>query len=112
MKIICFSFLFLLSFLYADSFAVIKNEKVDSKILYEKFIQNPNYHNALNLAQFFYINKDYDKAIFWAVEANEIDNLKEEAWLVFINAKIKQGKNSQALKAKEEYEKLLNVKIK
>ncbi|EAK0847288.1 hypothetical protein [Campylobacter lari] len=104
MKIICFNFLICLSFLNAMN---IQNESFEQNVFYEKFINHPSYENALNLAKYFYQIKDYQKAIFWAVEANEFELLEKEAWLVFINAKLKLGKHEDALKAKEEYEKLL-----
>ncbi|WP_291950621.1 hypothetical protein [Campylobacter sp.] len=110
MKIICFSFvsLFLFSNLYAK--VNIKNEYIDSLILYKKFTKDPNYTNALNLAQYFYINKDYKNAVFWSIEANSMECLEKDAWLIFINSKIQQGQMSEALRAKEEYEKILNGK--
>ncbi|MCR6575569.1 hypothetical protein CINS5915_04220 [Campylobacter insulaenigrae] len=110
MKIICFSFisLFLFSNLYAKVY--IKNEYIDSFILYKKFTKEPSYVNALNLAQYFYTNKDYKNAVFWAIEANNIEYLEKDAWLIFINSKIQQGQIKEAAKAKEEYEKILNGK--
>lgn len=110
MKIICFSMLIMfLAFSKLKAKISIKNENVDSLILYEKFINNPNYINALNLAQYFYSIKDYKNSSFWAIEANEIEYLEKDAWLIFIDSKMKQGQIDQALKAKEEYEKVLNA---
>ncbi|AJC90307.1 transformation system, membrane protein CtsX [Campylobacter subantarcticus LMG 24377] len=104
MKMICFSLFIYLSFVNAMD---IQNESFEQNVFYEKFIHHPSYENALNLAKYFYQIKDYQKAIFWAVEANEFELLEKEAWLVFINAKLKLGKHEDALRAKEEYEKLL-----
>ncbi|EAL3939370.1 transformation system, membrane protein CtsX [Campylobacter lari] len=101
---ICFSLFIYLSFVNAMD---IQNESFEQNVFYEKFIHHPSYENALNLAKYFYQIKDYQKAIFWAVEANEFELLEKEAWLVFINAKLKLGKHEDALRAKEEYEKLL-----
>ncbi|OCX43138.1 hypothetical protein A7X81_07795 [Campylobacter ornithocola] len=106
MKMICFNLLVCLSFLNAID---IQNDGFEQSVFYEKFINQPNYENALNLAKYFYQNKDYQKAIFWAVEANEFELLEKEAWLIFINAKLKLGKHEEASRAKEEYEKLLGI---
>lgn len=89
----------------------IENSTYDTALFYEKFILQPNYENALNLAKYFYQNKAYEEAIYWAIEANDFDLEQKEAWLIFINAKLKQGKYEHALKAKNEYEKLLGIDL-
>ncbi|CAM4065735.1 CDC27 family protein [Campylobacter armoricus] len=107
MKMVCFKILlslFTFSFVWGIE---VKNDIYDTTFFYERFITQPNYENALNLAKYFYQIKSYENAIYWAIEANEFDLKQKEAWLIFINAKIKQGKYEQALKAKDEYEKLL-----
>ncbi|MCV3456865.1 CDC27 family protein [Campylobacter sp. CNRCH_2016_0050h] len=106
MKMICFKILICFSFLNAIE---IQNNSFDQNIFYEKFINQPNYENALNLAKYFYQNKEYKQAVFWVIEANDFDLLQKEAWLVFINAKIKLGRYEDALIAKKEYEKLLEI---
>ncbi|HEC1755364.1 TPA: hypothetical protein R1709_000126, partial [Campylobacter lari] len=62
MKMICFKILICFSFLNAIE---IQNNSFDQNIFYEKFINQPNYENALNLAKYFYQNKEYKQAVFW-----------------------------------------------
>ncbi|MGH1600114.1 CDC27 family protein [Campylobacter majalis] len=67
--------------------------------LKENFNKTHNINYALALAEKFLNQKDYNQAIEWALNANELDNDNEQSWIIFATAKYKQGNKDDALKA-------------
>ncbi|HEH3951401.1 TPA: transformation system protein [Campylobacter jejuni] len=85
----------------------ISKIEIDSKILNisdlkKSFYQNPSYEKALNLAKKFDI-KAYQKTIFWALKANELDKQKQDSWLIFAQAKRALGEEKEAQSALDAY---------
>jgi tetratricopeptide (TPR) repeat protein len=78
------------------------NRKVVKEIE-ERFRLSKNYDDAIYLAEYYYSKRDYKKAIEWAKQANTIDSLPEESWLIFCKAKAKVGHRAEALKVLDVY---------
>ncbi|MBC5857705.1 transformation system protein [Campylobacter jejuni] len=82
--------------------------EIDSKILNisdlkKSFYQNPSYEKALNLAKKYFDIKVYQKTIFWALKANELDKQKQDSWLIFAQAKRALGEEKEAQSALDTY---------
>lgn len=81
-------------------------EPSDKKIVKEiedRFKTSKSYDDAIYLAEYYYNRKNYKKAIEWAKEANTIDSLPEESWMIFCKAKAKDGHRVEALKVLDIY---------
>lgn len=86
----------------------ISKIEIDSKILNisdlkKSFYQNPSYEKALNLAKKYLDIKAYQKTIFWALKANELDKQKQDSWLIFAQAKRALGEEKEAQSALDAY---------
>ncbi|EAL0408786.1 TPA: transformation system protein [Campylobacter jejuni] len=86
----------------------ISKIEIDSKILNisdlkKSFYQNPSYEKALNLAKKYFDIKAYQKTIFWALKANELDKQKQDSWLIFAQAKRALGEEKEAQSALDAY---------
>ncbi|MBZ7953739.1 transformation system protein [Campylobacter sp. W0018] len=86
----------------------ISKIQIDSKVfnitkLKNNFYKNPSYEKALILSREYYKIKDYNKSIFWALKANDIDKKAEDSWLIFAKAKIALGHKDEAKKALDAY---------
>lgn len=86
----------------------ISKIEIDSKILNisdlkQSFNQNPSYEKALNLAKKYFDIKAYQKTIFWALKANELDKQKQDSWLIFAQAKRALGEEKEAQSALDAY---------
>ncbi len=86
----------------------ISKIEIDSKILNisdlkKSFYQNPSYEKALNLAKKYFDIKVYQKTIFWALKANELDKQKQDSWLIFAQAKRALGEEKEAQSALDVY---------
>ncbi|HDZ5065514.1 TPA: transformation system protein [Campylobacter jejuni] len=82
--------------------------EIDSKILNisdlkKSFYQNPSYEKALNLAKKYFDIKAYQKTVFWALKANELDRQKQDSWLIFAQAKRALGEEKEAQNALDAY---------
>ncbi|ECP9346012.1 TPA: transformation system protein [Campylobacter jejuni] len=86
----------------------ISKIEIDSKILNisdlkKSFYRNPSYEKALNLAKKYFDIKVYQKTIFWALKANELDKQKQDSWLIFAQAKRALGEEKEAQSALDAY---------
>ncbi|EOH6946906.1 transformation system protein [Campylobacter jejuni] len=86
----------------------ISKIEIDSKILNisdlkKSFYQNPSYEKALNLTKKYFDIKAYQKTIFWALKANELDKQKQDSWLIFAQAKRALGEEKEAQSALDAY---------
>lgn len=86
----------------------ISKIEIDSKILNisdlkKSFYQNPSYEKALNLVKKYFDIKAYQKTIFWALKANELDKQKQDSWLIFAQAKRALGEEKEAQSALDAY---------
>ncbi len=74
-----------------------------AKEIESRFYSDPRKDDALFLAQYYYKNKEYDKAVIWALETNKLDSNIEESWLIFGKAKAKLGKRMDAIRVLQAY---------
>ncbi|OPA77974.1 hypothetical protein BFG04_03395 [Campylobacter pinnipediorum subsp. pinnipediorum] len=88
----------------------IKNSETndEEKILENNFYRTNDIRYAIQLAKYFLKNKEYEKALKWSLNANEIDNSNEDSWSIFAIAKYKLDQKSDALKVLKSYNKSKN----
>jgi tetratricopeptide (TPR) repeat protein len=58
-----------------------------------------SYSNAIKIARFYLEEKEYEKAVKWAVEASKKDPTKADSWIVYAQAKKALGKTDVAKRA-------------
>ena len=58
-----------------------------------------SYDAAIKIARFYLQEKDYDKAVKWAVEASKKDPSQAESWIIYARAKKALGKPEVAKRA-------------
>ena len=68
-----------------------------------RFYQSHDIDDALFLAKGYYKRKEYNKAIYWALEVNKLDSNIEESWLLFAKSKIRLGKKEEATHVLKSY---------
>jgi len=73
------------------------------KEIESRFKQSKSYDDAIYLAEYYYSQKNYKKAEYWAMQANIINSLPEESWLIFAKSKVKTGHRVEALKVLQAY---------
>lgn len=71
--------------------------------LIKKFEEEPSCKAATEVAEELFKNRLYEKALEWAMKANELDSSQEESWIVFVKASIQLGRVEVALKAIDAY---------
>lgn len=81
----------------------IKIYEASAKDLKKSFYQKPGIDKALQLANLHFAGKDYEKAMFWALKANELDKGSQESWLIFSKAKFAKGDKQGARKALQSF---------
>ncbi|UPT76919.1 CDC27 family protein [Sulfurovum sp. XGS-02] len=63
----------------------------------KRFFESHDIDDALFLAKSYYKNGNYQKAEYWALETNKLDESKEESLLIFVKSKVKLGRKNEAL---------------
>lgn len=81
----------------------VRQKTTSLEDLKSAFLQEKSYEKALIIAKTYFESSNYQEAINWAIKANEIDESKEDAWIIFANANIKQGNKQKALNAIDAY---------
>ena len=69
----------------------------------KKFYATNNIAFSLLLSEKFLAQKEYKKALKWALISNEIDENSEKSWILFAKAKVKLGKKQDAINALHVY---------
>jgi len=57
------------------------------------------YKTAIKIAQFYFLQKEYEKAVKWAVEASKKDPSQAQSWIIYAKAKKALGKREVAKRA-------------
>ena len=57
------------------------------------------YKTAIKIAQFYMLQKEYEKAVKWAVEASKKDPTQAQSWIIYAKAKKALGKPEVAKRA-------------
>ena len=63
----------------------------------KRFLESHEIDDALFLARSYYKKGDYEKAAYWALEINKLDNDMEEGLLIFVKSKVKMGGKNEAI---------------
>jgi tetratricopeptide (TPR) repeat protein len=62
-----------------------------------RFLESRDMDDALFLARSYYKKGDYEKAEYWALEINKLDEDMEEGLLIFVKSKAKMGRKNEAI---------------
>ena len=62
-----------------------------------RFLESHEIDDALFLARSYYKRGDYEKAAYWALEINKLDEDMEEGLLIFVKSKAKMGRKNEAI---------------
>ncbi|MEY3089806.1 MAG: hypothetical protein RL113_122 [Pseudomonadota bacterium] len=62
----------------------------------KRFLQNPDIDDALFLSKGYYRQGQYEKAAYWALETNKLDESLEESILIFVKSKVKLKHSNEA----------------
>ena len=65
--------------------------------------ESKSYDDAIYLAEYYYGKNNFKKAEYWAMQANIVDSIPEDSWILFAKAKVKSGHRVEALKVLEAY---------
>ena len=71
--------------------------------LEQEFAQNADYQRALQIANLYLADKNYEKALQWSLKANELDKSDAGAWISFAKAKFALGKKDEAKRALQSF---------
>jgi len=71
---------------------VIAYEEVE-----KRFESSHNIEDALFLAKNYYKKGNYEKAAYWALETNKLDDDVEESIFIFVESKVKSGQVNEGL---------------
>jgi len=69
----------------------------------KRFFESHDVDDALFLAKSYYKNGNYEKAEYWALETNKLDDGHEESLLIFVKSKVKLGHKNEALSILNSY---------
>jgi hypothetical protein len=69
----------------------------------KRFEKNHDIDDALFLAKSYYKKGNYEKAAYWALETNKLDDDVEESILIFVEAKVKSGQINEGLSILKKY---------
>lgn len=83
----------------ADTFQLKISQQKNFYNLLLDYKNKPSYETAIKLAQFYTNEKDYSKAIKWAIEASKKDPAQAMSWILYAKAKKALGNIDVAKKA-------------
>ena len=63
----------------------------------KRFLQSRDIDDALFLAKSYYKRSNYEKAAYWALEVNKLDQNLEESVLIFVESKVRLGQKNEAI---------------
>lgn len=71
--------------------------------LEQNFHQKADYKSALHIASLYFADKNYQKALWWSLKANELDKNDAGSWIVFAKASFALGKKDDAKRALQSF---------
>jgi hypothetical protein len=74
-----------------------------TEALEDKFSRQPTYATALALSSEYYKDGNYQKSLYWAISANNMDSKNDKSWIMFAKASYKLGKKADAINALENF---------
>ena len=84
-----------------DEDKILNQHSLDTLMILEK--KKPTYQTALDLANYYFKNKNYQKASKWATVATNREPKNDKAWIVYAKSKIKLNQKGIAKKALKIY---------
>ncbi len=75
----------------------------DEKSLIKANNYSESFDTTLALSKFYFQKQKYEKAIIWSKKANHYNPSSFDPWLIYAQAKIKQGKKDEAIRAVETF---------
>ncbi|WP_373031336.1 tol-pal system YbgF family protein [Sulfurovum sp.] len=69
----------------------------------KRFLESHDIDDALFLARSYYTKGDYEKAEYWALEINKLDEDIEDGLLIFVKSKVKMGNENEAISILKNY---------
>ncbi|MDX1810181.1 MAG: CDC27 family protein [Sulfurospirillaceae bacterium] len=87
----------------ADKIHISVTTMPSEESLIETNSKDEDFDSAFKLAQYYFKNQKYEKAIFYSKKANHFNPTSAKPWLVYARAKIKEHKRDEAIKALETY---------
>ena len=84
-----------------DEDKILNKNSFKTLMILEK--KKPTFQTALDLAKYYFKQKDFEKSAKWAVVASNREPNEEEAWLLYAKSKIKLHKKGMAKKALKIY---------
>ncbi len=94
----------------SNPFQLEVKERKNLYSLLTKDKEQNSYHSAVNVASFYFEEKDYEKAVTWAVKASKKDPKQSLPWILYAKSKASLGKTKVAQKALSIYLKHTNSK--
>jgi predicted Zn-dependent protease len=94
----------------SNPFQLEVKERKNLYSLLTKDKEDNSYKSTVNVASFYFEEKDYDKAITWAVKASKKDPKQSLPWIIYAKSKAALGKTKVAEKALSIYLKHTNSK--
>lgn len=79
------------------SFLNVSSKNTDINSLIKQYDNFPQYKNALEIANFFYLEKQYAKASTWAKKANKLNREEAKAWILYAKSEYAQGNKKLAI---------------
>lgn len=64
----------------------------------KRFYESRDAEDALFLARSYFSQGKYQKAEYWALQTNKVNNNIEESWLIFAKSKLKLGRKNEAIR--------------
>ncbi len=83
-----------------NSVLQITTTTADAKtVLLKNYSIKKDYTSALKLAKYFLKKGDFNKALYWAKNANKLNSTKESSWIIYAKAKYALGKKEDAIES-------------
>lgn len=80
-----------------------KSSEIPSSFSSDDVVSSNNINETLSMAKKAYNRGDYDSAIKWSLNSNELDKNNAESWIIFAKSNYKKGKKDDALFALETF---------
>ena len=81
----------------------INATKLTLQQMLQKFHKQPSLDLANLIAKEYFLQKNYQKAMQWAIKANEFDKSDDESWIIFAKSAYKLGQKQKAINALKIY---------
>ena len=88
----------------------ISHADADMELLQKKFAQHESYGIAIHIAKEYYSKKQYEKSLYWAKKANNLDRKKSQSWILYARSLYALGKQEKAKQVLNLYKRFTSSK--